>query len=294
MNIVRYSINDLEKLTGIKAHTIRMWEKRYEIISPERTETNIRYYDNEDLRKLLNISTLNKHGHKISKIAGMDEETIREKVMDINGANGDHDVMINNLIVSMISFSEESFEHILNSAILKLGFEQTVIKVLYPFLEKIGVLWMVGSVNPAQEHFIVHLIRQKMIIAIDGQRKPPVEGSKTFLLFLPEQEFHELGLLFYSFILKKNGYHVIYLGQSVPFCDVEEVVRVRNTDYLLTYFVASMNKQELPEYIQKLSTSFPDKKIFITGQQVREESLKLPENIILVKNTEELKNHLKD
>ncbi len=292
MNIIRYSINDLEKLTGIKAHTIRMWEKRYDIISPQRTQTNIRYYDNEDLRKLLNISTLNKHGHKISKIARMNEKTIREKVMDINGANGDHDVMINNLIVAMISFSEESFEHILNSAILKFGFEQTVIKVLYPFLEKIGVLWQVGSINPAQEHFIVHLIRQKMIIAIDGQQKPPSESSKSFLLFLPEQEFHELGLLFYSFILKKNGYHVIYLGQSVPFCDIEEVVRVRNIDFLLTYFVASMNKQELPEYIQNLSTSFPDKKIFITGQQVRDETIKLPDNIILVKNAEELKELL--
>ena len=291
--MIRYSINDLEKLTGIKAHTIRMWEKRYGIISPRRTQTNIRYYANEDLRKLLNISTLNKHGHKISKISEMDEDTIREKVMDINGSNGDHDVLINNLIVSMISFSEESFEHILNSAILKLGFEQTVIKVLYPFLEKVGVLWQVGSINPAQEHFIVHLIRQKMIIAIDGLSKPAANDSKTFLMFLPEDEFHELGLLFFSFLLKKNGYRLIYLGQSVPFCDIREVVRVRNPDYLLTYFVSALSKQELQEYVNRLSTAFPEKEIFITGLQVREESIKLPDNINLVKNTEEFKELLK-
>ncbi len=291
--MIRYSINDLEKLTGIKAHTIRMWEKRYDIISPRRTLTNIRYYENDDLRKLLNISTLNKHGYKISKIALMTDETIREKVMDISGANSDHDILINNLIVAMISFSEESFEHILNSAILKIGFEKTVVKVLYPFLEKIGVLWQVGSINPAQEHFIVNLIRQKLIIAIDGQNNAPSRDSKSFLLFLPEQEFHELGLLFYSFLLKKNGHQVLYLGQSVPFHDIEEVVRVRNTDYLLTYFVAALNKQELPEYIQKLSNSFPDKTIFITGLQVRDEQITLPENIFFIENAEVLKDLLK-
>ncbi len=292
--MIRYSINDLEKLTGIKAHTIRMWEKRYNIISPERTQTNIRYYDNDDLKKLLNISTLNKQGHKISKIALMDEDTIREKVMDINGSNGDHEVMISNLIIAMISFREDFFEHILNSAILKLDFEQTVIRVLYPFLEKIGVLWQVGSINPAQEHFIVNLIRQKMIIAIDGQSKPPSEESKSFLLFLPEQEFHELGLLFYNYLIKKNGYKVVYLGQSVPFSDVEEVVRVRKVDYLFTYFVAALNKQELPEYIQKLSAAFPGKKIFVTGLQIRDEEIVLPKNIFFVKNTEAFKNILKE
>ncbi len=292
--MIRYSINDLEKLTGIKAHTIRMWEKRYNIISPERTQTNIRYYNNDDLKKLLNISALNKHGHKISKIARMNEEAIREKVMDISGSNGDHDVMISNLILSMISFREDSFEHILNSAILKLGFEQTVIKVLYPFLEKIGVLWQTGSINPAQEHFIVNLIRQKLIIAIDGQSKPPSDNSKSFLLFLPEQEFHELGLLFYNFLLKKNGHKVVYLGQSVPFRDVEEVVRVRNVDYLFTYFVAALSKLELPEYIQKMSESFPDKKIFVTGLQVQGDYIKLPKNIRFVKNTESFKDLLNE
>lgn len=290
--MIRYSINDLEKLTGIKAHTIRMWEKRYHIINPQRTDTNIRYYDDEDLKKLLNISTLNSHGFKISKIALMDKNTIREKVLDIAGANGDHSTKINNLIVSMIEFNEESFEHTLNSSILKIGFERTVTDVLYPFLEKIGVLWQVGSLNVAQEHFITNLIRQKIILAIDGQSKQLAPDAKTFLLYLPDQEYHELGLLFYSFLLKKNGYKTVYLGQSVPFHDLLEVMKVRDSDYLFTYFVAAMNPQEIPAYLERLSAAFPAKKIFITGIQVQSCTINLPENIVLIKNVDEFKSIL--
>ncbi len=288
--MIRYSINELEKLTGIKAHTIRMWEKRYHIISPQRTQTNIRYYGDAELKKLLNISTLNNHGFKISKIARLDENSIREKVMDIAGANGDHESTINNLIVAMIDFNEESFEHILNSCMLKLGFEKTVTGILYPFLEKIGVLWQVGSVNPAQEHFITNLIRQKLIIAIDGQARKPLPDAQSFLLFLPEGEYHELGLLFYHLILKKNGHKVVYLGQSVPFQNLEEVVKIRNTDNIFTYFVAAFNQQEIPAYLQQLSTKFPDKTIYITGWQVQKCELALPQNVIAVKDAEHFKN----
>jgi MerR family transcriptional regulator, light-induced transcriptional regulator len=290
--MIRYSINDLEKLTGIKAHTIRMWEKRYHIINPQRTDTNIRYYGDDDLKNLLNISTLNHNGFKISKIALMDQRTIKDKVLDIAGANGDQNTLINNLIVSMIEFNEESFDHILSSSILKLGFEKTVTNVLYPFLEKIGVLWQVGSVNIAQEHFITNLIRQKMIIAIDAQSKPAAPDAKSFLLFLPDKEFHELGLLFYSFLLKKNGYRVVYLGQSVPFNDVEEMMKIRNSDYLFTYFVAALNPQDIPVYLERLSNAFPSKKIFITGLQVQSCTMKLPENILLIKNADEFKSIL--
>lgn len=292
--MIRYSINDLEKLTGIKAHTIRMWEKRYHIINPQRTDTNIRYYDDDDLKNLLNISTLNSHGFKISKIALMDKTAIREKVMDIAGANGHHETMINNLIVAMIEFNELSFEHILNSSILKLGFEKTVTHVLYPFLEKIGVLWQVGSVNAAQEHFITNLIRQKLITAIDGLPKQRDPDAKTFLLFLPEKEFHELGLLFYHFLLKKNKYKVVYLGQSVPFSDLLEVMKVRNTDFVFTYFVAAFNQQDIPEYLKRLSEAFASKKIFITGLQVQSCLFELPDNIVVVKNAEAFKSALQN
>lgn len=287
--MIRYTINDLEKLSGIKAHTIRMWEKRYNIVSPKRTETNIRYYHDCDLKKLLNISTLNKHGFKISSIARMNEKEINEKIIDISGTRSDHDTLINTLVVVMIEMNEESFEQILNNAILKLGFEQCVTHVLYPFLEKVGVLWLTGTINPAQEHFITNLIRQKMIIAIDGQSKMVSPDAKTFVLFLPEDELHELGLLFYNFILRKNGYRVIYLGQSVPFDDIVEIVNIRDTDYLFTYFVAAMNHDDIPSYLQRLSDAFPGKKIFITGLQLAQGDFSLPSNVIPVKNAEDFK-----
>lgn len=293
MHTHRFSINDLEKLSGIKAHTIRIWEKRYGIIEPKRTDTNIRYYHNCDLKKILNISTLNKHGFKISNIAKIDDAEINEKIMEIAGTHGDYDTMINNLVVSMIEMSEDVFEHTLNTAILKLGFEKCVTHVLYPFLEKVGVLWLIDNINPAQEHFITNLVRQKIIIAIDGQAKPTAQDAKTFLLFLPENELHELGLLFYSFILKKNGFKVIYLGQSVPFDDVLEVLKIRKADYLFTYFVAAMNAKEIPDYLQKLSENFSHQKIFVTGYQIFQKGINLPANVVPVKDVEEFKEKLK-
>ncbi len=292
--MTRYSINDLEKLSGIKAHTIRMWEKRYHIIEPKRTDTNIRYYHDCDLKKLLNISTLNRHGFKISTIAGMDEAEIHDKVMEITGTNGDHETTINNLVVAMIEFDEDAFEKILNTAILQLGFEHCVTHILYPFLEKVGILWLIGTINPAQEHFITYLIRQKLIIAIDGQPKPSSPDARTFLLYLPENELHELGLLFYSFLLKKNGFKIIYLGQSVPFDDLLKVVNVRNTDYLFTYLIAAISQRDLPDYLQKLGETFPDKKIFVTGNQAHTNEVPFPKNVIPVQDAEQFKNMLQD
>ena len=290
--MMRYSINDLEKLSGIKAHTIRMWEKRYNIVTPSRTDSNIRYYNDYDLKRILNISTLNKHGFKISRIARMQENDVKEKIMEISGNNQDYESIINGLIVSMIELNEDTFEQILSNAAIKLGFEKTVTHALYPFLEKVGTLWQIGTINPAQEHFITYLIRQKLIIAIDGQAKTPAPGAKTFLLFLPENELHELGLLFYSFLLRKNGYRVIYLGQSVPFNDLLEVIRIRNTDYLLTYFVAALNQKDIPHYIRKISSALPGKKVIITGLQLSDPAMNLPDNVIHVKNAEAFKKVL--
>ncbi len=270
-----------------------MWEKRYNIISPKRTDTNIRYYHDCDLKKLINISTLNRHGFKISQISRMNEEEIREKVMEISGTRGDYETLINNLVVSMIELREESFDQTLNTAILKIGFEKCVTHVLYPFLEKIGVLWLIGSINPAHEHFITNLIRQKLIIAIDGLPITSSPDAKTFLLFLPDQEMHELGLLFYNYLIKKNGFKVIYLGQSVPFDDLTEVVKIRSADYFFTYFVAAIKPKDIPEYLQRLSKAFPRKKIFITGLQVQQEIKPLPTNITRVKDAEEFKTILK-
>jgi MerR family transcriptional regulator, light-induced transcriptional regulator len=290
--MIRYSINDLEKITGIKAHTIRIWEKRYNVVNPERTDTNIRYYNDHDLKKLLNISTLNKHGFKISEIIKMDNERICDKIVEVSSASNNYESHLNNLVVSMIEMDEDKFEKVLSSAIIKLGFEKTITHIIYAFLEKVGILWQIGTINPAQEHFITNLIRQKLIIAIDGQQNTPKPDSKTFLLYLPENELHELGLLFYSYIIKKSGHKVIYLGQSVPLRDVLEVVRIREADYIITYFIAAFETRQIPEYLKKIAEGFSHKDIFIAGLQVKQLDEDLPENIKPLMDVEEFKSYL--
>jgi DNA-binding transcriptional MerR regulator len=290
----RYSINDLEKITGIKAHTIRIWEKRYKVVSPKRTATNIRYYNDEDLLRILNISTLNKNGFKISEIVSMPNDAVCEKIADISRSSTDFESQINNLTIAMIELNEDVFEKVLSSTILKIGFEKTVTHVLYPLLEKIGVLWQIGTINPAQEHFLTNLIRQKMIVAIDGHNEPVLPKAKTFLLYLPESEFHELGLLFFHYLLKKAGHKSIYLGQNVPFKDMAEVANIRKADYIITYFVAAIPPKELPAYLAKLSQTLPDKKFLFTGIQVRELELHFTKNMYPLKNADEFKEFLRN
>lgn len=290
--MIRYSINDLEKITGIKAHTLRIWEKRYNVVEPQRTNTNIRYYNDDDLKKLLNISTLNKHGLKISEIVKMSKAQVCDKIVEISNAAGDYESYINNLVVSMIELDESKFEKVISSSIIKMGFEKTITHIIYAFLEKVGILWQVGTINPAQEHFTTNLIRQKLIIAIDGQETTPQANAKSFLLFLPENELHELGLLFYAYILKKAGHQVVYLGQSVPLKDVLEVIKIRKVDYVLTYFVSAFDTQKIPAYLDELSAGFDHKEIFVAGMQINQISEPLPSNIKTLQNAEEFKSYM--
>jgi MerR family transcriptional regulator, light-induced transcriptional regulator len=216
-----YSIKDLEDLSGIKAHTIRIWEKRYGIVVPERTTTNIRLYSDDDLKKLLNISILNRNGLKISYLSKLTNNELKEKVIHISRETSDAGTQIENLIISMLELDEWKFDKILSDSIIRIGFEEAMVQVMHPFFEKIGLLWQTGSINPAQEHFVSNLMRQKLIVAIDGQAPARLENRPTFILFLHENELHELGLLFYSYLLKKKGVNVIYLGQAVPFDDLK-------------------------------------------------------------------------
>jgi DNA-binding transcriptional MerR regulator len=277
--MIQYSIKDLEQLTGIKAHTIRIWEKRYQLIEPERTSTNIRYYSDGDLKKLLNVSTLNRNGLKISSIVTMNNDEINERIMEISETSHDSDNQIEQLIVAMIDLDEQRFERVLSTSVIKIGFDDTVVKVLYPFFEKIGLLWQIGTIYPAQEHFVSNLIRQKLIIAIDGQSGNSKPSSMTFLLFLPSNEWHELGLLFYNYLVKKAGMKVIYLGQSVPFEDLIEVSSKQKIDYLFTSITTPLTLKKYSEYIHQLSAAFPDKIVYINGYQTHEFKIELPINV---------------
>jgi MerR family transcriptional regulator, light-induced transcriptional regulator len=277
--MIRYSIKDLEKITGIKAHTIRIWEKRYSIVEPSRTLTNIRYYSDEDLRHLMNVAILNKFGYKISNIQSMTSAEITKCVVELSNQDIDNDHQVDNLVMSMIELDEPRFERIISSSILKHGFEYTFENLLYNFLERIGILWQIGKVIPAQEHFISQLIRQKILIAIDGQQELK-ELHKTFLLFLPENEYHELGLLYINYLVRKAGHKVIYLGQNVPFQNLKNVFEIYPVDYLLTSMASNLPEETISEFIRELSQLYSDKQIIIGGNCFEETAISLPGNFI--------------
>jgi len=272
-----YSIKDLEQLSGIKAHTLRIWEQRYNLLSPKRTDTNIRFYDDDDLKLILNVAMLNDNGFKISKIASMVEEDIRKEVVKLTERSLTYDDQIHALTISMIEIDEERFDKVLRGNIQKLGFEQTMLNVIYPFISKIGVLWQTGAINPAQEHFMSNLIRQKLIVAIDGQSSK--SDGKKFLLFLPEGELHEISLLFATYLIKSKGHKVIYLGQNTPNEDLDSVHKLHHPDFLLTIITTSPSSENVTEYIRGISERFSTSKILVTGYQVIGQDLTFPSNV---------------
>lgn len=285
-----YSIKDLERLSGVKAHTIRIWEKRYEIIKPKRTNTNIRLYDDEDLKRLLNIAILKDHGFKISEIASFSNDKLSEKVLSFASNPKHHSTQVNNLILSMIELDDRKFDKILTNSTVKIGFEETIMYVIYPFLEKIGVLWQIGSINAAQEHFVTNLLRQKLIVAIDGQLPGANPDAKRFLLFLPEKEYHEIGLLFYAYLVRKNGHKIIYLGQSVPFQDVIEVANLKKPHAIVTSVTAAFDEKTMEQFLHDMQSHFSSQDIYFTGLQARNCKMKLPSNFYLINDVLEFKN----
>ncbi len=288
-----YSIKDLEQLTGIKAHTLRIWEKRYNIVEPRRTLTNIRYYTDEDLRKLLNISILNRQGFKISNIASLENKDLNDKIISISNKSLETESQIEGLMIAMLELDEQKFEKILNTLILNLGFEDTMTKVLSPFFEKIGILWQIGTINPAQEHFVTNLVRQKMFVAIDGLIRPsnmPIQ--KTFILYLHETELHELSLLFYSYLIQRKGHKVIYLGQMVPIDDLSLIADIQHPDVIVSVFTSTYKIKDIQDHLDKLATLFTSQKIFVGGIQFKLHNYILPSNIILIESIESLKHQL--
>lgn len=285
--MARYSIKDLENLSGIKAHTIRIWEKRYKFIIPARTDTNIRYYTDDDLKKLLNIAVLNNYGYKISKVAFFNNDVLHQRVMEVFDQSNDPNIQVDNMVLAMIDMDEEKFEKLFSGLILRLGIEETISSVIYPFLEKTGVLWQTNVINPAQEHFVSNLIRQKIIVAIDSQISQTKQGEKYFTLFLPEGEMHEIGLLFYSYLLKKQGHKVSYFGQSVPISSLQQAQEVLVTDYYLTSFTTSFKFVDVSEYLAELLVAFPDKNFIVSGLQIKDMDLSAYPRVQKISNLDE-------
>ena len=278
-----YSIKDLEMISGIKAHTLRIWEQRYHIIHPKRTPTNIRFYEDDDLKHLLNISLLNKNGLKISKIASMSEEEIAEAVSDLSKGSFEDSVQIDALTISMMELDEAKFETIIAANLQNLGFERTMMEVIYPFLDKLSLLWITGSIHPVQENFISNLVRQKLIAAIDA-----LSANKSchagFTLYLPEGESQELSLLFLQYLIKKRGFRTLYLGQNTSLPDLAEACSIFPTDYVLTIISEGFTKQSVHQYLKDLQKVCEGKIIYVTGYQVLIQGIQTSENVVVLEN----------
>lgn len=286
-----YSIKEIENLTGIKAHTIRIWEKRYGIVKPSRTDTRIRFYSDDELKKLLNVSILNKNGVKISKICKLNDEQINKKVVEITNNIKDVDSQIESLVGAMIDLSEIKFDKVISAAIITFGFEETLFRIMHPFFKRITLLWQVGSISTAQEQFALNLIRKKLIVEIDSVNPYTNPKGKTYVLFLPKAEFKEVELLFYKYIIKKRGHKAIYLGQSVPIIDVVEVVKIHRSDYIFTYEPPLCSMEKFSEYVKILAEKFPEQEILITASAVNA-NVALPANVRIAPGLEDFRDEL--
>lgn len=290
----QYAIKDLERLSGIKAHTLRIWELRYGILKPERSCTNIRCYTSEDLKRILNISLLNNNGYKISKIATfLDEELVKHAQAILNKFEKESD-QVDNLVLAMMELDEQKFETTICNCITHFGFENTMERIIFPFMRHAGSMWQVGIVNCAQEHFMSQLIKQKIIVAINNLNSEQRQDSKTYLLYLPNKELHEMGLLYCKYLIKARGHKCVYLGQSVPLCDLKNISENMTPDVLVTIFTTPMEDFSLEQYIEQLSLTFNHCKIMVSGRlfyETAEEPI-LPKNVILFESHEQFKNVL--
>ncbi len=260
-----FTIKDLENLSGIKAHTLRIWEQRYGFLKPSRTFTNIRYYSNEELKTILNIALLNKYGFKISHIDKMSQAEIKEKILSLNQQQAQQERIVNELIQHMVDLNMDSFEQTLDTYIMGRGIERAITQIIFNFMERIGILWLTNHINPAQEHLVSNIIRQKLIVGIQSVTTP-LKLNKTLILFLPEAEYHELGLLFMYYLLKSRGATVIYLGSNVPIKDVAYVVNLKKPDYLYSHITTPGQNFNFDKFLGNISKNFPTTPVIISGQ----------------------------
>ena len=286
-----FTIKDLENLSGIKAHTIRIWEQRYSFLKPQRTDTNIRFYSNDELKTVLNIALLNKYGFKISHIDKMQQREIQEKLLSLVDANAIQERIVNELVQEMVDLNSEKLEKILAGYISSKGMERTVVQIIFPFLEKIGLLWLTGHIIPAQERLVSNIIRQKLIVAIDAAN-PRLKVDTTILLFLPEGEHHELGLLYITYLLKNKGIKIIYLGANVPVNDVAYVVNEKKPDIILAHLTATSDSFKFDKFLEAVNAKFLQTPTVISGLLTQSYKKALPPGITFKKSLSEVMEFL--
>lgn len=300
-NVVKtkFSIKDLESLSGIKAHTIRIWEKRYTLLEPQRTATNIRFYTLADLQKLLNVVFLLENGSKISKVAKHNASEICRKVAEIVTENsfGHQNHAINSMKIAMMNFDQSLFHKTYNALVEHKSFVEIFYETFVPLLEEIGYLWQSDTINPSHEHFIFNLIKQKILLNIEYiQSETQHSNNKTFALFLPENEFHELGLLFLNYEIVRNGYKVIYLGQSIQLESLKYLSLNHSNISFVTYTTVEPEIDKLHSYLDEFHSQFGKDKflLYVLGSRVRQidESI-VPDSIRTLLSIREFVNVIK-
>ena len=281
-----YTIKDLEQISGIKAHTIRIWEQRYNFLQPQRTQTNIRTYSSEELKTILNVSLLNKYGFKISHIDKMTPDQMEEKVLDLNQLDAEKERVVNSMIKEMVSLNMPAFERQLDMYIGQKGIEKTINEIIFSFLERVGVLWVTNHINPAQEHLATNIIRQKIILGIEKLAHLP-QTSKRVVLFMPEGEYHEIGLLYVHYLLKQKGIGVDYLGTNVPMVDLKYLTEFKKVDYLYSHITSPAKSFKINKFFEQLAQVTKHIPIVLSGQLIQEYKGSVASNIHLKRSLAE-------
>lgn len=287
-----YTIKDLERLTGIKAHTLRIWERRYALLKPGRTSTNRRRYDATELKRIINVSILNRSGIKISAIAALSDSEIESKVHDLLSGTSNADTEIGALIVAMLDTDADTIEEIFHKSVMVRGFENSFTELVFPFLTRVGVMWQTGTVDPGYEHFVSAFFRSKLIAALE-LLSPPDSGSKgKVLLFLPENEWHELPLLFYGYIARHVGYKTLYLGQATPLDSAVIIAERWNPDLVVTGLVTTFTGIDCCEFAGRIKSAFKDRRLLISGLLTNISDEELPPGVSKISSARELRTAL--
>lgn len=289
----KFSISDIEGLIGIKAHTIRAWEARYNLVPSKRTPTNIRFYDEDDLKQLLNIVTLNEKGYKISRIAKMTKQQISEMVVQFQADWNNDTVQVLRLSDAALSYDELAFAEILSGCIEEMGLTKTMDLVLFPFMKKVGMLWQTGAIDPSHEHFASNLIRDRIIVEIDKIDKPVRKNVKRFVLFLPEAEMHETGLLFARYLLKSCGMDTLYLGQEIPYTDVKKVIASYKPDYAFIVLTSLNLGKDVNKIIGKVMDHL-DVPLLVAGSLISEFDILVQNHLTPLKNVCDITDFLEE
>lgn len=287
---VRYDITQLERLAGVKAHTLRKWEERYQLLSPERSAGNIRFYNDVQVIRLLNVTLLLSKGFKISQIAAMPADIIKAHITTIQkqlleATSATHPAALNQMIAATLTFDEALFEKTVIAALKKLGMLRTARELFYPFFHKIGWMWLSSEMSPVQEHFASCIIRRKLIAACDAL--PPSKKSKTFVLFLPPGEWHEISLLLADYLVRAKGFKSIYLGQNVPLENMETVINATRPDFVLTFFLARQNELTAPDEIRQLAKTFKKPKFLVSSPYMTKDGNGYSKNIQILQSSED-------